>query len=532
MTDRRVLILGLDGATWRLLRPLVQSGHLPNLAALIDAGAHGSLLSAVPPLTAPAWTDFQTGANAGKHGVFDFRIFDRGARRLWLVNSQDIRLPTLWQIASAAGRRVIAVNVPLTYPPQPVNGIVIGGMLAQKEDASLMYPPERFNEVFARHPDYRISPPIISQRKQLGRSAFVDANIAVEKARAGLALDLMKREPWDLFMVQNQCLDYIQHAYFHLMDPDAAEFDKAGYTDVLRFYQAMDSNIGRLVDAVPANTDVVVVSDHGFKLQHRLVHLAPWLRAGGYLVEKISPRQRALQLARRLDVFRLRRRLAHRILPNKQSRFGAAATGALDRIDWDHTRAFVAIGSVFGCVFINHARVPDPESLLAELTGKLQSMTDERDGRKVVDQVLLGSQVYQGPYASFGPDLIAVPADDYTFGAPSLIAHQTPFVDIDFGLEIPGGHHPEGILVWTGEGLHPRSDVKAKLRDIAPTILARLGVPVPDHMDGQPLQEIFTTPLDVEWNVWDFNSTGKQASGGLDRDDEVLQQRLKDLGYL
>ena len=105
MTERKVLILGLDGATWRVLRPLLEAGELPHLAALVKAGASGLLRSSIPPLTAPAWTNFQTGANAGKHGIFDFRVFDRAARRLWLVSSRDLKLPTLWQVASAAGRR-------------------------------------------------------------------------------------------------------------------------------------------------------------------------------------------------------------------------------------------------------------------------------------------------------------------------------------------------------------------------------------------------------------------------------------------
>jgi predicted AlkP superfamily phosphohydrolase/phosphomutase len=531
MADR-VLILGLDGATWRLLEPLLDAGELPNLAALVKSGTSGTLHSSIPPLTAPAWSNFQTGANAGKHGIFDFRVFDRAARKLWLVSACDLKLPTLWQVASAAGQRVVAVNVPMTYPPQPVNGVVVGGMLAQQEDQTLVYPPERFDEILGNHPQYRISPPVISQRGSMGRQAFVEANIEVERQRCELALDLMTREPWDLFMVQNQCLDYIQHAYYHLMDPTAAEFDPAGHADVLRFYRAMDDNVGRLVDAAPPGTDVVVLSDHGFKLQHRLVHLAPWLRAEGYLVEEISPRQRLLQLARRADLFKLRRHLAHWVLRDKKTRFGAAATTALGRINWTRSRAFVAVGSVFGCVYVNHDAVTDVDGLVEELSDQLLALTDPRTGRRVVERVLRGQDIYHGPYASNGPDLVAEPAEDYTFGAPSLVAHRSVFTDIDFELEIPGGHHPDGILIWAGAGVHAGRTVHANLMDVTPTVLARLNVPLPDHMDGKVLTDLSDTLLKTTFQPWEPGEKVGMDEAYSDEDKEALRQRLEGLGYL
>jgi predicted AlkP superfamily phosphohydrolase/phosphomutase len=514
------------------LGPLLQEGELPHLAALTKGGASGTLRSSIPPLTAPAWSNFQTGANPGKHGVFDFRVFDRAERRLWLASARDLRLPTLWRVLSAAGRRVVALNVPLTYPPQPVNGVVIGGMLAQKEDHTLVYPPERYEEILGRHPDYRISPPLISQRGRMGRQAFVEANIKVEWRRCELALDLMSREPWDLFMVQNQCLDYIQHAYYHLMDTSAPEFDPVGYAEVLPFYRAMDENVGRLVEAAPPGTDVVVLSDHGFKLQHRLIHLAPWLRAEGYMVEKVRLRQRLLQLVRRADVFRLRRHLAHWVLRDKRTRFAAAAETALQRIDWARSRAFVAIGSVFGCVYLNRESFSDVEGLQEELRDRLAAMTDPLTGRRVVARVLLGKEVYRGPFAQNGPDLIAEPAEDYTFGAPSLVAHQTPFVDIDFGLEIPGGHHPKGILIWSGAGVQPRDDLGADLMDVAPTVLARMDVPVPDHVDGRVLADLFDPSPAVVLQPWEPGEVGSGGDGFSEEDEEELRRRLAGLGYL
>jgi predicted AlkP superfamily phosphohydrolase/phosphomutase len=530
-SNGKVLILGLDGATWRIMRPLLDKGELPNLAALIASGAKGVLQSSIPPLSAPAWANFQTGANAGKHNIYDFRIFDRATRQVWMVSARDFKLPTLWQVVSAADRRVIAINVPVTYPPQPVNGIVVGGLLAQEEDQSLVYPPERFDEILGRHPHYQISPPMISQRQQMGRRAFVLANIDVERRRCDLALDLMASEPWDLFMVQNQCVDYIQHAYYPVMDPGVPEFDPQAHEDVCQFYRAVDENIGRLVAAAPSGTDIVVLSDHGFKLQRRMIHLAPWLRKEGYLVESISPQQRLLQLVRQVDVFKLRRHFAHWILRDKKTRFGAAASATASRLDWTRSRAFAVIGSVFGCVYINHDIVKDAEALLAELQDRLLNLTDPKTDRRVVAKALLGRDIYHGPFAQNGPDLVLEPAEDYTFGAPSLIAHQHPFSDIDFNVEIPGGHHPEGIVVWAGPGVKEKQGIEADLMDIAPTVLTRMGLSVPDYMDGQVLADIFTPRPEVSFQPWDLQ-TFADRDAHLPKDESALRKRLTDLGYL
>jgi predicted AlkP superfamily phosphohydrolase/phosphomutase len=290
--------------------------------------------------------------------------------------------------------------------------------------------------------------------------------------------------------------------------------------------------VGRLVDAAPPGTDIVVLSDHGFKLQHRLIHLAAWLRAEGYLVEKINSRQRLLQQVRRADIFKLRRHLAHWVLRDKTARFGAAASTALSRVDWQRSQAYTAIGSVFGCVYVNHSLVSDASGLVDELSGRLVSLTDPLSGRRVVERVIGGHEVYHGPFAQNGPDLIVEPAEDYTFGAPSLVAHPTPFTGIDFDLGIPGGHHPEGIVVWIGEGAKGVQGVQANLMDIAPTVLARLGIAIPRHMDGQVLQSFFESTLEPDFRSWEEDEAGSHDDAYSNADEEALRERLAGLGYL
>jgi predicted AlkP superfamily phosphohydrolase/phosphomutase len=124
----KLLIIGFDGATFDLIHPWAEQGHLPNLAQLMRDGVHGDLRSTLPPVTSPAWPTFMTGCNPGKHGVFDF-IQPQGAN-FSLVNSTRIKQPTIWQRLSRSDCRVGVLNVPVTYPPQPLNGFMVTDILS------------------------------------------------------------------------------------------------------------------------------------------------------------------------------------------------------------------------------------------------------------------------------------------------------------------------------------------------------------------------------------------------------------------
>ena len=144
----KVLIIGLDGGTWSVLTPWINNGSLPNLGRLQQAGCWGDLLSTIPPLTAPAWSTFATGKNPGKHGVFHFVSsgFSQAARTVGatpeIVDSRSIKSATLWDILGHHNRKVGLVNIPMTYPPRPVNGFMITSFLTPPNASVFTYPPE------------------------------------------------------------------------------------------------------------------------------------------------------------------------------------------------------------------------------------------------------------------------------------------------------------------------------------------------------------------------------------------------------
>src|SRR5918911_5639420 len=136
----KVICIGLDGATFDVIDPLVRRGRLPTLSGLLSAGTRAELRSTVPALSAPAWVSFMTGMNPGRHGVFHFRTMTRGALGSDLVGSWMYRGRKIFDEASRGGLRVSAFRVPMTYPPWPVNGVMVSGFPTPDPQTNFTYP--------------------------------------------------------------------------------------------------------------------------------------------------------------------------------------------------------------------------------------------------------------------------------------------------------------------------------------------------------------------------------------------------------
>ena len=137
MGERRVLVVGLDGGTWNVLDPLMEKGLMPNLRALVSGGVKGLLESTMPPITPVAWSTFQTGANPGKHGIFDFSVTIDHGQHWKIANSTSIRVKTLWQYLGEGGKRIGVINVPMTFPPTPFHGYLVTGLFTPDLKADL-----------------------------------------------------------------------------------------------------------------------------------------------------------------------------------------------------------------------------------------------------------------------------------------------------------------------------------------------------------------------------------------------------------
>lgn len=541
----RVLVIGIDGATFDLLKPWAEAGDLPNLAQMMAEGVHGPLESTIPPVTAPAWSTFATGVNLGKHSVFDF-IRPMGGQ-YDLVNATSIRAPTLWKILSEAGRKVGTMNVPVTYPPQPVNGFEIGGMLSPVS-GSFTYPANLLDRYEGKLKPYRIAPHV--QYKPGNETEFIDDLLDLVERRSAYALQLMADYPYDFLMFHFQATDNMQHAFWKFVDPTHPRYDPQAAArfgpGLKQLYQRVDDAIGQMRDRLTDDATVIVMSDHGFGSLHYVVNLNLFLldqgllklkkgawtrlkaglfRAGltpasfWHLIERTGLQNYVWQVSKST-----RNRVVGRFL-------------SFDDVDWSQTVAY-SIGHV-GQIYVNlKGREPhgivEPgeqhEAVKQQATAALHQLRHPETGQPLVDRVIPGEQVVHGPYAHQGPDLHLV-MDGYQTIAFPLFATDRHIVTRQIRGD-SGCHRLHGILIAAGPEIHQGKTIEnAHIMDLAPTILHLMGLPVLDDMDGRVLTEALTSDHPVKRQA--NGATDEKTYGELSKEEEAeVEDRLRALGYL
>jgi len=541
-----VLVIGLDGATFDLLHPLMSSGIMPNLANLMKIGASGALQSTIPPVTGPAWASFQTGTHPGKHGLVDFLRRQPATYKSALIDSTALQGQTLWMELAKYGRRICVLNVPLTYPPQQVNGCMISGFLTPGSDASFTYPPELREQLLAHIPTYTITPS--SDILMMGVKKFVQSMLCAVHQKWEAAKWLMEQDHWDLFMVHFQATDLLQHALWDYLDPTDPNFDKHSSSErdlVQRFYRDLDCIIGDLTQ-MAGDAAIIIMSDHGFGSARKRVYLNRWLANHGYLALNASESWIRLQeglenLLRGLDVLNLRRRLLPRDFQRQRGRMIRRLTQD-PWIDWARTRAFVFSGSTFGNLYLNlEGRDPlgvVPESeydqLRTEITECFRALNDPDTGQPVVDCVYKREDVFAGPKLTELPDLIVRPHGGYLL--ETRFKGDNLFGPLPQG--ITGLHRMNGIYIFSGGPFiaHPEASVTASIVDLAPTILYLLRVPIPDWMDGRILKEMMDSnlqPSEESGAKEPFDAAPIVAAPGYSTMEETqILDRLRGLGYV
>ncbi|MCX6032306.1 MAG: alkaline phosphatase family protein [Chloroflexi bacterium] len=539
----RLLILGLDGATWDLLTPMIARDWLPNLAHLVAGGAIAPLRSTIPPLTAPAWSSFMTGLNPGRHGVFAFqRALNRDLERTY-VNAAAIRGPLLWEHLNRHGLTVGVLNVPLTYPLRPVDGWAVSGMLTPSEESDFTWPTELATVLRAR--GYTIDLRVLVQEREYRRPdqrlALVEDLRRVLLERQAALEEVLLPRGGDAIMVVYETPDRLQHwTWSYLADLlGDAPFERTPIHDAVEAaYRGLDECIGRTLAAVAGpETAVFMLSDHGFGARRTLIHVDEWLAGQGllrYAGGKAGFRKLLKPYMNRLK----------RLIPRRLLRQGRRAFAVSHVIDWQHTQAYSGVSSEYA-IYVNLAGrepfgiVPEGEAYEAvrrQIKAALADLRDPRTGQRVVQAVYDRETAYTGPYVDQAPDIVYVLEPGYE--PSSEVSASGVFSDVTAAGE--GMHQPDGIFLAYGPPVRDGAvAVKPGLADLAPTILYALGLPVPPGLDGRVLTEIFDPAYCASHPVV-FDQTAAQAAAaadvtdaGFSADDEALiLERLTALGYL
>lgn len=537
----KLLIIGFDGATFDLIRPWAAQGYLPNLSRLMADGVHGDLMSTLPPVTSPAWPTFMTGCNPGKHGVFDF-IQPHG-EHFTLVNSTRIKQPTIWQRLSQLDYNVGVMNVPVTYPPQPVNGFQISCLLTPK-GAEASYPAGLIARYEAELGPYRIVPNV--QYKPGIETEFRDDLYDLIHTRGKWALHLLEHEPWHVFMVHFLAMDVMKHALWRFMDHTHPRYEPSSYEHAIRDgYALVDHYIGRLMEKLPSDTGVMVMSDHGFGPLQNMVNLNvffmqkgllklkrdPWTQLKAFAFRNGITPSTAYQWIARLGLQNLIARVSKNTRNNIVGKFLS-----FENVDWNRTLAY-SMGHV-GQVYLNLAgREPHgivkPENYaqrLQEVMDALQDLQDE-NGRSILTRVIPGTTAYHGPYAHKGPDLHLV-LDEYNMIACPLFATEGNVMTHQIRGD-SGCHRSEGIFIASGPGIKQGITLPAhSIMDLAPTIMHMVGAPVPNIMDGRVLDDIFIQPTPITYSDNGYNADPTTDASYNDAEAAQVEDRLRSLGYL
>lgn len=516
-SDRgRILVVGLDGATFDLIKPWAEEGYLPTLGRLMEQGAHGVLQSTIPPMTAPAWTSFATGTNPGKHRLYDWIARETDSYKFTPVTALDGKVPTIFSLLSSAGRKVCSLNVPMTYPPQPVNGVMVSGMPAPNMKVRITYPDGLLQEIVENVGDYMLYPDPGQAYSDSGIRAFLDRLYRCTELRVRTFDYLRARDQWDFAMIVFNGTDTVSHAMWKFMDPghplhDSDDAHRYG-TAIRDYYAFVDEQLGELVDSLGDDTTLIVMSDHGFGPFHKFIHVNNWLMREGFMRVKAKPLARAKQTLFRLgfapmNVYDLLMRIGLGSLKREVVRGqGQSLLKALflsfEDIDWNRTVAY-SLGNVgqiclnvtgrepLGCV------KPGPEyhETREKLIERLADLRDPETGEPVVEAVYRREEIYSGVHLDSAPDIMFIPRrlEYFGFGEYEFGSHR---VIESMRRGISGTHRLNGIFLAYGGAIQAGQMIHgARIEDLAPTMLHIMGEPVPDHMDGRVLLEILTSEL-------------------------------------
>jgi len=552
----KVLVIGLDGATFDLIKPWAAEGHLPSLSRLLQEGAHGALRSTLPPMTAPAWTSFATGSNPGKHRLYDWIAREPDSYRFTPVTALDGAAPTIYTLLSQAGRRVCALNVPMTYPPVPVNGVMVSGLPAPSTQSTITYPAELYRELVAATGDYMLYPDPGQAYSDSGVDTFLERLYRCTDGRIRVFDYLQKRESWDFAMVVFNGTDTIGHALWKYMDPDhplhdPRRFEKYGAA-IRDYYQYVDAYLGRVINTLDDDTTLIIMSDHGFGPFHKFIHVNNWLIQEGFMRLSTGWRSRAKQaLFRRgftpMNVYNALMQLGLGALKREVVR--GQGQGLLKTlflsfadVDWGQTVAY-SLGNV-GQIYVNvTGREPlgsvtpgsSYEQVREAIIERLYTLRDPESGEQVVEAVYRREEIYSGDQIEQAPDIVFLPRrlEYFGFGEYEFGSHQ---IVEAMKRGISGTHRLNGIFLAYGAAVRPNVTVaNAHIVDLAPTILYLLGVPVPAHVDGRVLEEIFSPafrPSSAPEQPGQWQHTANGATGLTEAEKQILAERLRNLGYV
>jgi predicted AlkP superfamily phosphohydrolase/phosphomutase len=411
---------------------MFEAGELPHFRSLVSEGTLVKMGSTIPCVSSVAWSSYMTGRNPGKHNIYGFVDRDPKSLEIYIPTSKNMGCQTLWESLGQQGKRVLVINVPLTYPPRAVNGILIGCFLCMNID-KVAYPRE-ISQTLKRM-GYRIDADARQAREN--EAAFLEDLHETLRKRVEIGLHLYEKENWDFFQLHIMETDRMNHFFWDGWAEQASPHRDAFF----RFYREVDKALGEIIRRIDGESELVVLSDHGFCSARKEVNLNAWLKEEGWL------------------------------------KFEGEASPDLKAID-PSSKAYSLLP---GRIYLLETGKPARKEIEERLISSLLSLRDPSSGEKMIQKVWQREEIYRGSFQLNGPDLVAVPFPGFdlkgNFSARQMVIES----------EMKGMHTDDDAFLFV-RNRRPKSD-QAKIVDVYPSILSLMNLRAEEDVDGVSLVE-------------------------------------------
>lgn len=539
----KVVVIGLDGATFDIINPLIAEGKLPNLNKIFNSGVKARLFSTIPPVSAPAWISFLTGQNPGKHGILGFQYYNMSKYNCFehgIVTSKQFAHNTIFDLLTRNNKRSIAFQIPLTYPAWPINGLMVSGYPTPDQTKAFTYPEdlsEEIGELYEYKSD-QIASGSAEEKIKIYSKGVDRVSQKVEQ--------LLKKEDFDLFIYVNNITDWVQHKFwkYQFNDNDCKKKDYIDY-----FYIKLDEKIGNILDLLDEDTTLLLMSDHGAGARPtKFLNINYILRTNNLL----TPKSNKISIFTKTTKYWLEwvkeyfpmRYWTKASFSNSFREMVMNSRVYKNNINWNSTKAYrVPLAYPYTGININ-------------LEGRQeQGIVKEKDFKKFKEETFnilkeyaknypqyiksihYQEEIYHGSNTCQTPDIIIELNENYDSGVEidELITEIPPILL----KTISGYHKPHGIFGAYGKHIKHNAELQDyNIIDLAPTILYALDTPINKDIDGKLLTGIFTDAF-LNKNEPRYTSGSKEHLENKKGDTDLSQEEeaeimanLCEMGYL
>ncbi|MDY6905214.1 MAG: alkaline phosphatase family protein [Thermodesulfobacteriota bacterium] len=527
------MVIGLDGATFSILDPLMEAGHMPYLREFAARGVSAGLESTIPPITPPAWTTIMTGRSPSSHGILDFfRPESPGSRFLRFVSTKQLKCETIWSLMTRKERSSICLNFPVMSPPIPISGYSIPGFVTWRHLRHACHPKNLmdtlktipgFDLKIIAH-DFGLEEKVVSGCSREESEEWIRYHTYKDDQWVKVMTYLNDHDPCHLNALVLDSTDRLQHVYYRLLDPECYKDGLSGEDRQIQsilhaHYRELDAMIERLAESAGPDGYVFIVSDHGFGPSEHCFYLNSLLEQLGYLTWS----DRAVVEADGAGDVSMEAVKNHGHL-----------------LDWDRTTAFVNTPSSNGITINVRGKnsktgiaPEDYDKVVKQLRDQLLAVKHPSTGEPVVTRVWTREEAFAGTDAALAPDLTLRLWDN------GLVSTVKSDEIIKPRNECIGVHYPMGVFMAKGPGI--KSGVRLdslNILDVAPAMLYSQRLAVPEDYEGRVPEAMLTSemlaanPVVIGDATSGVDGQGEDAPEMDEEDMELIMKRMKGLGYI